>query len=240
MTTLLEICLEDVAGAAVAERAGADRIELCTDLARGGTTPSIDRVASVLASIDRVGVQVLVRARPGDFVYSAAEIDAMVRDIEAIEALTRPPGVTVGFVIGALNGNDRVDVPALTRLRIACGPAPVTFHRAFDVVPDRRSALEALIGLGLDRVLTSGGAPTAEAGLDELATLVEQAQERISILAAGSVRAHNVAEVVRRTGVSEVHLRADQPGGSTSAEVVRAVRSALDLDPDLGPTPGMS
>ena len=234
MTTLLEICLEDVPGAAVAERAGADRIELCTDLAQGGTTPSIDRVASVLASVDRVGVQVLVRARPGDFVYSAAEIDAMVRDIEAIEALARPPGVTVGFVIGALNGNDRVDVPALTRLRIACGPAPVTFHRAFDVVPDRRSALEALIGLGLDRVLTSGGAPTAEAGLDELAALVEQAQERISILAAGSVRAHNVAEVVRRTGVSEVHLRADQPGGSTSAEVVRAVRSALD------PTTGMS
>jgi copper homeostasis protein len=226
--TTLEICLEDIAGAAVAEQAGADRIELCTDLGRGGTTPTIDTVAAVLASVSRVGVQVLVRSRPGDFVYTAVEIDGMIRDVETIGALDRPSGVTLGFVIGALTDDQRIDVPALTRLRAACGSAPVTFHRAFDVVADQHSALEELVGLDLDRVLTSGGAPNAEAGLTDLADLVEQARGRISILAAGSVRAHNVADVVRRTGVGEVHLRADQPGGSTSGEVVRAVRVALD------------
>lgn len=227
--TLLEICLEDVAGASIAERCSADRIELCTDLAHGGTTAALDTVAAVLGSITAIGVQLLIRPRPGDFVFTGAEVTAMLRDIEAIGALSRPAGVRVGFVIGALTDDGRVDVPVLTRLLRACGPVPVTFHRAFDAVADQGRALETLIELGVDRVLTSGGQLAAQAGTGALAALVERAGGRISVLAAGGIRAHNVAEIVRRTGVSEVHLRANSSPDSslTSEAVVRAVASQL-------------
>jgi copper homeostasis protein len=226
--TLLEVCLEDVAGAAIAERCGADRVELCTELEHGGTTPSLATVSSVLGSIDHLGLQVLIRARPGDFVYTADELAVMVGQIEAIGALQRPAGVSVGYVIGALTAEARIDLPATTRLLAACGAAPVTFHRAFDELADRSAGLDSLIGLGLDRVLTSGGGPTAAASVTELAGLVKQAGDRISVLAAGGVRAHNVAAVVRGTGVREVHLRAVEPGSSrTSPTVVRAVIAAL-------------
>jgi copper homeostasis protein len=227
--TLLEICLDDVAGAAVAEQAGADRIELCADLAQGGTTPSIGTVSTVLRSISTVGVQVLIRQRPGDFGYSAIEVEAMVSDIEAITRLPRPIGVTVGFVIGALTADARIDVPTTARLLEACGAAPVTFHRAFDEVADQRASLETLIELGLGRVLTSGGRPTALAGMDRLAGLVDQAAGRISVLVAGGVRAHNVVQIVRGTGAGEVHLRttAGLTSATTSADVVRTIAAAL-------------
>jgi copper homeostasis protein len=231
--TLVEICHEDLAGAAIAETCGADRVELCTGLAQGGTTPSLGTVSTVLASIRTIGLQVLIRQRPGDFVHDVAEVNAMVSDIAAIRALPRPTGVTVGFVIGALTGDGRVDVPATTRLRRACGTAPVTFHRAFDAVANQVEALETIIDLGLDRVLTSGGQLTAGAGITHLADLVERADQRISVLAAGGIRAHNVAEIVRRTGVSEVHLRANATAGSspTSPQVVRAVIAAGNFRP---------
>ena len=229
--TLLEICLDDLGGAAIAEHCGADRIELCADLAQGGTTASLGTVATVLASISTVGAQILIRQRPGDFVYQRTEVDAMVRDIEAIGALTRPADVNVRFVVGALTADGRVDVPVMTRLLRACGSAPVTFHRAFDAVADQGASLEVIVDLGIDRVLTSGGQASALAGVGQLADLVDQADDRVSILAAGSIRPHNVAEIVRKTGVSEVHLRAatDETSAlsATSAEVVRAVSRAL-------------
>ncbi|MFL6267821.1 MAG: copper homeostasis protein CutC [Actinomycetes bacterium] len=227
--TLLEICLDDLGGAAIAEENGADRIELCADLPHGGTTPSLGTVSAALASITSVGVQVLIRQRPGDFVYRGLEIDAMVRDIEVIAALSRPPGVTVGFVVGALRDDGRIDVPVMTRLLRACGPAPVTLHRAFDATAHPLEALEVAVDLGIHRVLTAGGPGSADTQLDGLATLVRAAAGRISILAAGGIRAHNVAEVVRRTGVGEVHLRATPTTSpsATSAEVIRAVRTEL-------------
>jgi copper homeostasis protein len=235
--TLLEICLDDVGGAAVAEQSGADRIELCANLGQGGTTPDLGVVSSVLGTVTAVDVQVLVRSRPGDFVYTRAEVDAMATDIAAIGALMPPNGVTVGFVIGALTGDGRVDVPAMTRLRRACGSAPVTFHKAFDEAANLKESLEVIIDLGMTRVLTSGGQPTALAGVGALADLVEQATGRISILAGGGIRAHNVVEIVRRTGVTEVHLRASGTASAistsstgtpaTSAEVVQAVAVAL-------------
>jgi copper homeostasis protein len=226
--TLLEVCLEDVAGAAIAERCGADRIELCTDLEHSGTTPPLATVSAVLDSIHRIGLQVLIRLRPGDFVYTAEEVSVMAGQIEAIGRLPRPAGVTLGFVIGTLTAEAAIDVPATTRLRAACGSAPVTFHRAFDELADQSAGLGTLIDLDFDRVLTSGGGSTASAAVAELAGLVRQAGDRISVLAAGSVRAHNVADLVRRTGVREVHLRAVESGSSTtSATVVRSVIAAL-------------
>ncbi|KRC46733.1 copper homeostasis protein CutC [Leifsonia sp. Root227] len=217
--TLLEICLDDLDGVAAAERGGADRIELCAALSEGGITPSLGTVAAALRQVTAMGVNVLVRQRGGDFVYSEPEVAAMADDIRAIRELPNPAGVPLGFVIGALRPDNTIDVAAASRLRAACGDAPVTFHKAFDQTPDLPAALDDLIGLGIDRVLTSGGVTTAADGSEKLAELVVRSRGRVTILAGGGVRAANVAELVRRTGVTEVHLRAGeaQPSAARAA-----------------------
>lgn len=252
--TVVEICLDDLAGIRVAEESGADRVELCAALAEGGITPSIGTVAAALRAATRIGIQVLVRQRPGDFVYDGDELQAMVDDIHSIRALPNPAGVPLGFVIGALRADGRINGDATRRLVAACGDAPVTFHKAFDQVEDRSGALEQLADLGVARVLTSGGAPTALDGADDLAELVRLAGDRIVVLAGGGVRPGSVAEVIERTGVREVHLRAQHAvpsaaAGSataydsgtrevTSAEVVGAVvsaaRAAVPAEAGLG------
>lgn len=221
--TVIEICLDDLAGVRRAEEAGADRIELCAALATGGLTPSIGTVSRALALATRVGVHVLIRQRPGDFVFDDEERAAMIADIRALRALDRPAAVALGFVVGALRPDGTVDVEATRALVDACGDAPVTFHKAFDQTPDRAAALEELIALGIGRVLTSGGAATAPEGAAQLAALVEQAGDRIAVLAGGGVRPGNVADLVRRTGVREVHLRAAEQAPSASH-----VRSGYD------------
>lgn len=216
-TTALEICLDDIDGAAVAEAAGADRIELCAGLGEGGTTPSIGTVEATLATVERLGVQVLVRQRAGDFVYSDAEVSAMVADIRAISSLSRPSAVTVGFVIGALNPDGTVNRPVTARLVEATSGLPVTFHKAFDQCPDLFVALDELVGLGVGRVLTSGGEVTALAGADRLAALVTHAGDRLTVLAGGGIRPDHAADLVRRTGAQEVHLRAGRQTSSGAA-----------------------
>lgn len=206
--TILEVCLDDIDGALVAQTAGAERIELCAALNDGGITPSLGTTATVLASLTSMTVMVLVRQRGGDFVYSAAELDAMIRDIRSMRDLPRPAGVRLGFVIGALTPAGDVDVTATAALVEACAPHPVTFHKAFDLTADRAAALETLIDLGIARVLTSAGAATVLDGAQGLAALVVQAGERIAVLAGGGVRAHNAREILERTGVSELHFRA--------------------------------
>jgi copper homeostasis protein len=114
--TAVEVCLDDLDGIAIAERAGADRVELCASLADGGITPSIGTVAVALHSATRIGVNVLIRQRPGDFVFSAAEVDAMVDDIVAMRALPNPSAVTLGFVIGALRPDGTIDTEATRHL----------------------------------------------------------------------------------------------------------------------------
>lgn len=226
--TLLEVCLEDMQGAIIAEQRGADRIELCSGLIDGGTTPSIGTVSTVLGSIEHTGVRVLVRQRGGDFVYSAAELQAMCADIEAIRALDVPAGVELGFALGALTPDREIDRAATARMLRACGTASVTFHKAFDLTRDVTKSLETLIDLGVDRVLTSGGTPTAADGVDTLGRLVRQSAGRIQILAAGGIRAHNVAEITARSGVIEVHFRATAPIASASR------RTGLPNDYDSG------
>ena len=154
--TILEVCLDDLAGALTAERSGAHRIELCAALDDGGITPSVGTVTTVLASLTSMTVMVLIRQRGGDFVYSPAEVDAMVADITAIRSLPRADGVIVGFVIGALTADGTIDEAATTALLAACEEHPVTFHKAFDLTVDQPKALETLIELGVARVLTSG------------------------------------------------------------------------------------
>lgn len=212
----VEVCVEDVDGAVLAERCGADRVEVCVDLAEGGLTPSTGLVAEVLRRTSRVGVQVLLRSRAGDFTAGESELRVLEADIAAVRALAAE-GRSVGFVLGVLRPDRTVDETATARLVRACVDAPVTFHRAFDLVPDPSGTLEVLARLGIARVLTSGGAPTALAGADALAALVRASAGRVAVLAGGGIRPDTVAELVTRTGVREVHFAARRVVASTVA-----------------------
>jgi copper homeostasis protein len=198
---VVEVAVETRAAAQAAAAGGAQRVELAPELAVGGLTPS-DRLAmEVLDAVD-IPVFAMVRPRAGDFVYTQREIGGMCRAIEQLCAL----GVH-GVVTGALMNSHDVDVAATTSFVSAAAGTPVTFHRAFDRVPDQSIALEQLVDLGVSRVLTSGSAAKASEGMAELRALVTQADGRIVILAGGGVRESNVMEIVRKTGVTEVHTR---------------------------------
>lgn len=225
--TRIEICLDDIEGAVVAEACGAARIELCAALGVGGLTPSIGTVETVLATVSTLGVQVLVRPREGDFVYTRREIEAMCADIQAVSAIPAPAAVSVGFVLGVLTPNNEIDVEAMRALLDACGHAPVTFHKAFDQTTDLSASLDALVALGVGRVLTSGGIASAIDGADVLAGLVQRAGDDLVVMAGGGVRAANVAEVIERTGVAEVHLRAAE--SIASASIHRSEEFGYDL-----------
>jgi copper homeostasis protein len=199
--TLVEAAVETLESSLAAERAGADRIELCDNLREGGTTPDGELVAAIVARI-RLPVFVLIRPRAGDFVYSESEFDVMLRDIE----LTRTMGIA-GIVTGALDASGRVNIKRTRSLVKAAGGLPVTFHRAIDSAADLAVALDDAIEADVSRVLTSGGAPTAREGADVIAALELQARERVSIVAGGGIREHNVREVIDRTAVQEVHGR---------------------------------
>lgn len=198
---LVEACVDTVASAVAAERGGARRLELCDDLVEGGTTPSAGMIATVRERVS-VPVFVIVRPRGGDFLYDADDVAVMLRDVEA----ARGNGAD-GVVIGALTAEGRVDAELTRRLVDAARPLAVTFHRAFDVVRDQHEALDTLLAFGVDRVLTSGGAPTALEGMPRIRRLVAHAGGGIALLAGGRVDASNAARIVAETGVRELHVR---------------------------------
>jgi len=206
MPILIEAAVESLDAALAAVEGGAHRLELCTDLAHGGTTPDPNLLHVQLP----IPVFVLVRPRAGDFGYTDAEHRTMLEQI----ARARSAGAH-GIVTGDLILSRTRDLIAATR------PLPVTFHRAFDVFPDRSEALERLIELGVERVLTSGGAPTAPEGAEEIRRLVAQAKGRIEIMPGGGINPNNVARLVQQTGVREVHFSVK------GAEKVRAVMRNL-------------
>jgi len=205
---IVEICVGDVESALVAEAAGADRVELCADLAQGGTTPSIGSVAVVLRMLRRVALRVMIRPRGGDFRFGEVEERVMLADIEAMRALPNPRGLRLGVVFGAVQGS-ALDLPLLRRLIAAAAPLPVTVHKAFDEVADQAAALDDLIALGVDAVLTSGAAPSALEGARRIAELRARAAGRLQVMAGGGVRAHNVRRLLAETGVDAVHLKAN-------------------------------
>ncbi len=232
-SVLVEVCVDDLAGVLAAERAGADRVEVCADLCVGGTTPSAGLVETILASVRRIGVQLMVRPRGGDFVVDADERSVMLADIRSIVAASGDAPVPVGIVLGALLPDGRVDEPTLAALVDAARPVPVTFHKAIDATPDPLAAYEVLARHGIERVLTSGGAPTALEGAPTLAELMRRSTEAGSpaVLAGGSVRAASVAEIVARTGVREVHFRAQRPANGrlvTDWHLIRETMDAVD------------
>jgi copper homeostasis protein len=196
---LLEVCVETVASAVAAERGGAHRIELCSNLAVDGVTPTADLIQQVRRQT-AVPMHVLIRPRAGDFCYTPSEFETMKGDIAAIKVL----GVS-GLVFGILDRKACIDVARTRELVQSARPLSVTFHRAFDECPDLLAALEDVVKTGADRILTTGGRKTVEEGASMLARLVTAAAGRIGILACGTIRESNVRKIVEATGVREVH-----------------------------------
>lgn len=218
MSVLVEACVDSVESALAAERGGAGRIELCDNLVDGGTTPSAGTIALCRERL-RIPIYVMIRPRGGDFCYSPVELDVMRRDIEGAQALGAD-----GVVLGLLRPDGRVDRRRTAALIALARPLDVTFHRAIDVSRDALAALDDLLALGVDRVLTSGQARTALAGGRVIAALVERAAGRLVILAGGGVDAANARLVVARTGVQEIHVRGASPKRSAMRYRSRRVR----------------
>jgi copper homeostasis protein len=199
---LVEAAVESLTAALAAAEGGARRLELCVDLARGGTTPDLETLRAGRARLE-IPIFVLVRPRAGDFVYSTSEHRAMLEQVRG----AKESGAQ-GIGTGSLTSANAIDHARTAELVAAAEPLPVTFHRAFDVCVDCAAALEALVDLGVKRVLTSGGAPKAIEGVERIARLVTLARGRIGILPGGGIDASNVRRIVQETGVREVHLSA--------------------------------
>jgi len=200
-----EICANSVASCIAAQDGGADRVELCAGIPEGGTTPSVGMIRCARESIS-IGLNVIIRPRGGDFLYSESEIREMAYDIKAAKGL----GVD-GLVFGCLCPDGSVDMENMRLLMEAAGDTPVTFHRAFDHTSDPLKALEDIIELGCARILTSGCRPTAAEGAPLLAQLVEKAGDRIIIMPGCGVNEGNIAETARLSGAREFHFSAREP-----------------------------
>ena len=197
-----EICANSVASCIAAQKGGANRVELCAGIPEGGTTPSYGMIRNARESIS-IALNVIIRPRGGDFLYSESEIKEMVYDIQVAKELGAD-----GLVFGCLSPDGNVDMKAMKTLMDAAGDTPVTFHRAFDHTIDPFKALEDIISLGCVRILTSGCKPTALEGTELLAQLVERAGERLIIMPGCGVRENNIAEIARLSGAREFHFSA--------------------------------
>lgn len=203
MRLFVEACCTSATEAYEAERQGARRIELCERLDVGGVTPTQANIEEVLQKCHRAKVNVLIRCREGNFVYSKQEIEQMTGDIR----LCRSLGVN-GVVVGALTPEGQVDKDAMRRFIAAARPLSVTFHRAFDECADPRQALDDIMALGCDRLLTSGHEADAYQGKYTIARLVGQAAGRIVVMPGCGIRAHNIMEIAATTQAQEFHSSA--------------------------------
>lgn len=207
-SVLIEVCVDSTEGALAAQEGGAQRVELCSALFEGGLTPSAGAI-SVAREHVRIGLNVIIRPRSGDFLYSDAEMELMTEDIRVAKRLGAD-----GVVIGVLDSDGRVDVDRTARLIAEARPLSVTFHRAFDMTRDPFEALEQLIRLRVDRVLTSGQESTALAGIDLLRDLVSAAGERMTVMPGGDIQERNIQKIVHLTGARELHVTGFQTVGS--------------------------
>lgn len=221
----LEVCVETVEDAVAAEAGGADRLELCADLASGGLTPSHRLYDAVRAAVS-LPVVVMVRPRPGDFVYTREERYRMTVTMDEYR-----PRFPEGFVFGPLTADGRVDADTAAWLVKTCYGVPAIFHRAFDEVKDKQAGLEELIRLGFTRVLTSGGAGPVPDHLPEVRELVRQAAGRIQVMPGGGVTAASAGGVVQFTRCEHLHGSFSEPHGRgrrTSRAAVAAARAGVD------------
>jgi copper homeostasis protein len=239
-----ELCAESLEAAQAAQAGGADRLELCTDLAISGVTPSRALLADTLKAVS-IPVHVLIRPRGGDFVYSEAEFALMRRQVEEAKALG-----AAGVAVGILLPNGEVDIPRTRELTELARPMCVTFHRAFDEVTGYddaadydeatgleqvfEQALEDVIRTGADCLLTSGGAANVLEGAGQIGRLHAQAGDRLEIMAGGGLKLSNLSEVVRISGVTSLHgslsrPRAVTPGQDSQSVLVNDLREAIRL-----------
>jgi copper homeostasis protein len=218
---VLEICVESVDHAMAAERGGAQRVELCSDLSSGGVTPSAGLMKIARQNVG-LPIFVLIRPRHGNFVYSKRELETMAEDIRTAKQL----GMN-GIVLGLLNARGEVEVAGTRKLVELAHPLPVTFHHAFDAAPDLQRSLAAVTKTGAKRILTSGGKPRAADNLSGLARLVSTASDRISIMPGGGINARNVTRISRQTLAHEIHTSL-----GTSLQSSNGQRGTVGTDAD--------
>lgn len=229
----VELAIQDSTGALVAQNAGVTRVELCAALTLGGITPSQGLVRAVRTLVPELEVHVLIRPRPGDYCYYDAAAMQMLREIDAV----LEEGVN-GVVIGALTPAGGIDYPLVQRLISQAGGAEVTFHRAFDHLADGEvsDAVSNLAGLGVARILTSGGASSARDGLERLAAMHESADGRLQVMAGGGVGLEDF-DAFHAIGLADVHLSAKTAharGAEPQTEVARTDEASYFLtDPQL-------
>jgi copper homeostasis protein len=205
---IYEICVDSIEGVTAAKAAGADRVELCADLLEGGITPSRGMIRRA-RTIAGMRLHVIIRPRGGDFLFDDDEFAVMEADIDTAKA----EGAD-GVAIGLLTADATIDAERTQRLMERARPMAVTFHRAFDMTADPLAALETLIDLGVERILTSGQEATVLEGLSLIADLVRRADERIVIMPGGGITARNVERIVAAVRPKEIHFAAMEPSSS--------------------------
>ncbi|MDR1499926.1 MAG: copper homeostasis protein CutC [Tannerellaceae bacterium] len=199
----LEICANSAWSCVEAEAGGADRVELCASIPEGGTTPSYGEIRTAQNLTGSIGINIIIRPRGGDFLYTEAEVQSMMYDIEMAKDMNLN-----GVVFGCLTREGDIDTALLERLMYKAGRLSVTFHRAFDVCRDPFAALEQLIDCGCHRVLTSGQRPDAVSGIPLIAELVKRAGDRIIVMPGCGIRPDNIARIAMGTGAREFHTSA--------------------------------
>ncbi len=209
MNVLLEVCVDDVAGLQAAVAGGAGRIELCSALSLGGLTPSVGLMQVAVP----VPVFAMIRPRAGGFVWSDAEVEVMLAEIDAV----RTAGLA-GVVLGASRPDGRLDAEVLARLVAQAAGLGLTLHRCFDLVPDWQEALDMAINLGFHRILTSGQALTVTAGAGRLAEVMARADGRITIMPGSGVTDQTVGRL-RHLPLREVHASCSEPHLQSGPEV---------------------
>lgn len=200
---VIEICANSAQSCLEAEAGGAHRVELCAGIPEGGTTPGYGEIKTAQALTSMIDINVIIRPRGGDFLYTRPEIQSMQYDIDLCKTLK-----VHGVVFGCLTKEGDIDMVLMQELIEAAGPLSVTCHRAFDVCRDPFQALEQLIELGCDRILTSGQQSDAVKGIPLLAELVKRAGDRIIIMPGCGVRENNIAQIEAETGAREFHTSA--------------------------------
>ncbi|RBA28470.1 copper homeostasis protein CutC [Flavobacterium tibetense] len=202
----IEIACFNLESALIAQKAGADRVELCADMSVGGTTPTIEMIKQARENLT-IDLYVMIRSRGGNFVYSEAELEQMKLEIETIKKL----GVN-GFVFGVLNEEKTIHIEQNIALVELAKPLPCTFHRAFDAVLDYEKALEDVISCGFSNILTSGTFPNVMEGKEVLQQLVIQANNRIEIMSGGGLRSTNISELDKLVNANWYHSSAITDG----------------------------
>jgi len=198
-TVLLEVCIDSMESALAAERGGARRVELCSNLMEGGVTPSAGLISNIRRKLS-IDVHVMIRPRGGDFCYSAEEFETMEQDV-----LTARQLGANGVVFGILTNDGEVDVPRTRHLVQISRPLKATFHRAFDMSRDFGKSLADVIEAGADRVLTSGGEQRVEDGIPTIAKLVQAAGQRAAVMVGSGITESNVYRIIRESGAREIH-----------------------------------